>query len=276
MESGRTLETVASRSKIADVAGVWAWLRRRDGVQQILIVVGGFEVYELSRHLIEPNWGAATANAQRVFDLERWAGFAWEQSLQKLFLEVPDLVQAMNIFYFVGHFILTGVFFTWLYFRSRDGFGSFRNGFIVATAIALVIHWKFPTAPPRLTDLGIEDTLSKLSNIDIGSQTSSSYSNPVAAVPSLHAGWAVGVAIGVWRYVSNRPIRMLAALYPLAVILTIVVTGNHFIFDAVAGILVMAIGFMVSHAAIERRRRREEAAESGAIIPDATRGGAVR
>ena len=32
-------------------------------------------------------------------------------------------------------------------------------------------------------------------------------------------------------------------LYPAAVLLTIVVTGNHFIFDAVVGALVMAVGF---------------------------------
>jgi membrane-associated phospholipid phosphatase len=205
-----------------------------------------------------PNWPVAVANAHRVEDLERWGHFAWEQSLQGLFLEVPDLVKAMNLFYFIGHFILTGVFFTWLYFRSRDGFRSFRNGFIVATAIALFIHWQFPTAPPRLANVGLEDTLRALSNIDIGSQATSSYSNPVAAVPSLHAGWAVGVMIGVLRYSRSRPIRVLAVLYPIAVILTIVVTGNHFIFDAVAGILVMAIGFMVSFRLLEPRRTREE------------------
>jgi hypothetical protein len=32
-------------------------------------------------------------------------------------------------------------------------------------------------------------------------------------------------------------------LYPSAVLLTIVVTGNHFIFDAATGALVMAVGF---------------------------------
>ena len=250
------METLATTPKMNTVRAGWRWFRRRDGLQQIVMVVGLFEIYEILRHFMVPNWPVAMENARRVEDLERWGHFAWEQSLQQLFLEVPDLVKAMNLFYFIGHFILTGVFFTWLYFRSRDGFRSFRNGFIVATAIALFIHWKFPTAPPRL--VGLEDTLRVLSNIDIGSQATSSYSNPVAAVPSLHAGWAVGVMIGVLRYSRSRPIRVLAVLYPIAVILTIVVTGNHFIFDAVAGILVMAIGFMVSFRLLEPRRTREE------------------
>lgn len=267
------MEKLPTAHRISRVAGVWAWVRRRDGLHQILIVAGGFEVYELLRHFITPNWAAAYTNAQRVIDLERWGHFAWEQSLQHVFLEVPDLVKAMNLFYFVGHFILTGIFFTWLYFRSREGFRSFRNGFIVATALALAIHWKFPTAPPRLANDGIEDTLRLLSNIDIGSPNTRSYSNPVAAVPSLHAGWAVGVAIGILRYANARWLKVLGVLYPVAVGLTIVVTGNHFIFDAIAGVLVMAIGFMVSFRLL---RTRAEPHEDAGILATATRGGAVR
>ena len=55
----------------------------------------------------------------------------------------PDLVRALNLFYLVGHFVLTAVFFCWLYRRSRPGFALFRNGFLAATAIALVVHWTF-------------------------------------------------------------------------------------------------------------------------------------
>jgi PAP2 superfamily len=162
----------------------------------------------------------------------------------------------MNLFYFIGHFVLTGVFFLWLYRSSRDGFRSFRNGFIVATAIAVLIHWSFPTAPPRVVgDLGIMDTLRVFWNIDIGSPHTSAFSNPVAAVPSLHAGWAVGVGIGLVRYAQKPSLRVLGAVYPVAVLLTIVVTGNHFIFDAVAGMAVLAAGFAV--AEIPRFRWRE-------------------
>ena len=181
------LATLATRLTIARVAGIWRWLRRRDGLQQIGVVVVGFEIYELLRRLMAPNWPVAIANAQRIEDLERSGHFAWEQGMQRAFLGVPELVRAMNLFYFVGHFILTGVFFTWLYFRSRDGFRSFRNGFLIATAVALFVHWQFPTAPPRLAQSGIMDTLRSLSHIDIGSPSSSSYSNPVAAVPSTAA-----------------------------------------------------------------------------------------
>ena len=174
----------------------------------------------------------------------RCSALAWEQSLQRAFLALPDLMQALNIFYFVGHFLFTGIFFVWLYRRSWDGFRSFRDAFLIATAISVVVHWLFPTAPPRLAGVGLEDTLLLFSGIDIGSPTSAAYSNPVAAVPSLHAAYALGVGIGMIRYGRSmaRPARR--RVYPPLVILTIVVTGNHFVLDAVAGIAVIGVGFL--------------------------------
>src|SRR6266540_638252 len=196
----KTTSAIQKSNMSAMLARVW----RRDELRQIMIVVGGFETYEGLRHFITPDWSAALRHAYDIERLERWGHFAWEQSLQRAFLGMPHVVQAMNLFYFAGHFLLTGVFFAWLYFRSRDGFRSFRNGFLIATAVSLFIHWKFPTAPPRLADIG----------------------------------------------------------------LTIVVTGNHFIFDAITGILVMMLGFMLS--------ARLSGARTGATMSPATRGGAVR
>ena len=221
-------------------------LARRDGVAQLAVVLVAFAVYEAARHAMEPNWAQAFANAQRVLSAERVLGLAWEQSLQRAFLALPDLVTALNLFYFVGHFLFTGIFFVWLYRRSRSGFRSFRDGFLIATAISVVVHWLFPTAPPRLAGVGLEDTLLLFSGIDIGSPTSAAYSNPVAAVPSLHAAYALGVGIGVIRYARSRWLRWAGVVYPPLVVLTIVVTGNHFVLDAVAGIAVLGAGFVAA------------------------------
>ena len=224
------------------------FLARRDGVAQLAVVLGAFGAYELARLAMEPNWSQALTNANRIVSVEEVLGFAWEQSLQRAFLALPDVVAALNLFYFVGHFLITGIFFVWLYRRSRDGFQSFRDGFLVATALAVVIHWLYPTAPPRLAGVGLEDTLLMLSGIDIGSPTSSALSNPVAAVPSLHAAYALGVGIGMIRFARSHLARLGGVLYPPLVVLTIVVTGNHFLLDAVAGMIVLAIGFLLVRA----------------------------
>lgn len=247
-----------------------AWTARHYGLTQIAIVVLCVETYELARHLMDPDWPAANGNARTVIHLEQLTHLAWEQSLQRAFLEVPDLVKAMNVFYFVGHFVLTAVFFFWLYHSSRDGFRSFRNGFLAATAIALIIHWQFPTTPPRLIG-GYVDTLRRLSNIDIGSPDSSSFSNPVAAVPSLHAGWALGVGIGLVRYARSRVWQVVGVVYPIAVFLTIVVTGNHFVFDALAGVCVMGLGFLLASAISSRGGSADDQ-----VLRPATRSSTVR
>jgi hypothetical protein len=249
-----------------------AALARKDGLRQIMVVLGGLTAYELARLAMRPDWDAAMANARKVTHIEQLLSLAWEAQLQNAFLALPELVRAMNVFYFVGHFVLTGIFFLWLYHRSRDGFRVFRDGFLVATVISVLIHWRFPTAPPRLAESDIIDTLNLFSGIDIGSPTSTALSNPVAAVPSLHAGYAVGVGIGVFRYARWRLARGAALVYPVLVVLTIIVTGNHFVLDALAGVAVLALGF----AAAPWLRRFVGKDENGGILPSAPRGGAVR
>src|SRR5687768_6732290 len=112
------------------MARVRDFLARRDGVAQLAVVLGAFAAYEAARLAMNPNWTQAFANARRVVSLEQVLGLAREQSLQRFFLALPDVVSALNIFYFVGHFVITGIFFLWLYHRSRDGFRSFRDGFL--------------------------------------------------------------------------------------------------------------------------------------------------
>src|SRR6187549_436372 len=198
--SQNTWHKVSGSVRMNWMSRVRMFLARRDGVAQIAVVLGALGAYEVARLAMKPDWARAFANANRIESVEDALGFAWEQSLQRAFLAVPDLISALNVFYFVGHFLLTGIFFLWLYHRSREGFRSFRDGFLAATALALVIHWLYPTAPPRLAGVGLEDTLLMFSGIDIGSPTSSALSNPVAAVPSLHAAYAVGVGVGLILY----------------------------------------------------------------------------
>jgi hypothetical protein len=228
---------------------------------QVIVVVVAIEAYELLRHAMTPNWTIAERHAQDVVSWERSLHIEWEEGLQQTFLRLPELVRAMNVFYFVGHFVLTSIFFFWLYHTNRDAFSRFRNGFLIATFIALVIHWRFPTAPPRLANVGLQDTLRSLSNIDIGSPTSSSFSNPVAAVPSLHAGWALGVGVGLVLYARPLFWKLVGVLYPIAVVLTIVVTGNHFVFDAIAGMLVMGLGFWIAEWLRRRPRSTQPRAQ---------------
>jgi hypothetical protein len=226
----------------------------------VTIVLAAVWSYEALRRAIEPDWPAALARAREIAAWETAAHIGWEQPVQQAFLRAPELVHAMNVFYLAGHFVVTGVFFCWLYRRSFRGFRVFRNGFLAATALALAAHWAFPTAPPRLAGVGLVDTLRLFSGIDIGSPASAAFSNPVAALPSLHVGWALGLGLGLAIHARSRAWKGLGIVYPLAVALTVVVTGNHFVLDAIAGMAVMAVG--LGSAKILARRGVEQSGSS--------------
>ena len=72
-------------------------------------------------------------------------------------------------------------------------------------------------------------------------------------MPSLHAAYALGVGVGMIRFARSHIVRVAGVLYPPLVVLTIIVTGNHFLLDAVAGMLVLAVGFLVVRAVRGRR-----------------------
>jgi PAP2 superfamily len=242
-------------------------ISRHDGLAQISLVLATVGAYEAMRLALRPDWPLALDHARRIAAFERVMHLAWEAPLQRAVLGAPVVVEAMNIFYLTAHFFGTGLFFFWLYRRSRSGFRLFRNGFMAATVLAFLVAWAFPTAPPRVAGLGLEDTVRRLSGIDIGSPGSGGLSDPVAAVPSLHAGWAAGVALGLVLYARPARVRALAPLYPAAVIVTILATGNHFVLDALAGVLVMAAGFglagLPEAVRVVRSRERRGVEQSG-------------
>jgi membrane-associated phospholipid phosphatase len=77
--------------------------------------------------------------------------------------------------------------------------------------------------------------------------------NLVAAVPSLHAAFTMLVALNVWNLVPWRRARPLVLLYPVAMGLTLLATGEHYFFDILLG-WVYAGTVMVAWAAWERWR----------------------
>ena len=84
------------------------------------------------------------------------------------------------------------------------------------------------------------------------------------------------VGVGVYLFTRHWLVRALALTYPALVVLTIVVTGNHFVFDAAAGVAVMGVGFWAAARVRAWWDRRADLGWNGAILRHATQGGAVR
>lgn len=160
----------------------------------------------------------------------------------------PQRVTAfLNTGYLYVHFFGTVAFLIWLFFFRRDLFPLVRNVFFVTTAIALAIYIAYPLAPPRLTPnllydnhhYRFIDTIGQVLNPSL--QTSEIGYNPYAAMPSLHFGWALIIGATLFCTLRFWPLRLLGACYPLFMLTVIVVSGNHYIADALASTVVVAV-----------------------------------
>lgn len=78
-----------------------------------------------------------------------------------------------------------------------------------------------------------------------------SISNQYAAMPSLHIAWAAWCAIAAAPLLRRRGARWAAHLYPILTLFCIIVTGNHFWFDSLGGLAVLAVGYVIA-AAVHR------------------------
>ena len=71
-------------------------------------------------------------------------------------------------------------------------------------------------------------------------------SNQYAALPSLHVGWALWVALQVRANTSRRVLRRWAWTYPALITVVVMATANHYLLDAVAGAAVVLVGHKTS------------------------------
>ena len=59
-------------------------------------------------------------------------------------------------------------------------------------------------------------------------------------MPSLHVSYCVTIGVAGVLLCRRRLVRVLWAAYPVVVCFSIVATGNHFVLDAVGGLLALA------------------------------------
>jgi PAP2 superfamily len=233
--------------------------RPHRGLAEIAGLVALYGVYELVRGFGDSSLAVARAHTRAIVDLERGLGVFVERAVQRAVEHVPALPPVLGVAYITLHLGATAAALVWVYLRHRERFPLVRTSLIVATAISLVIYVLYPAAPPRLAGLGFADTVTRNAKVNLSSDLLGGLYNPFAAVPSLHFGYALLVGAVVAWLASNRWARLLGAAYPAVMLFVIVATGNHFIFDAVAGGLVTAAGALVAARLVAGPRRAKPA-----------------
>jgi membrane-associated phospholipid phosphatase len=141
----------------------------------------------------------------------------------------------------------------YLYLAHNGSFYFVRNMVFVAMALGLIGYAFFPTAPPRfLPNWGFVDTVSQVTNTSPqNNDIMKVFINPYAAVPSMHVAFAAMIGWTLVRLVKTRIARVWWALWPVLIAFVTIITANHFLLDAVFGLMTAAIA-----AAVARRLAR--------------------
>jgi hypothetical protein len=225
---------------------VRAWGRMLAG-EGVLVLIG-FALYRLVAGGAPDAADSAFRHARDVLAAEATLGLDVERSLNGWWAQFPTLTVAANLYYVALHFTVPFVVLGLLVLRRPDRYHVFRAALIVMSFLGLTVAWLWPAAPPRLLPgAGFVDTLATTPVLGIGGpEGTASIENPYAAMPSMHVGWAVWVAVAVTVLTGRTWLRLLGLLHPVLTALDIVVTGNHFLADAPAGALTAALGFGVA------------------------------
>jgi hypothetical protein len=215
----------------------------RDAFELAVLVVA-FLLYFVVRGSVVDRVGEAHQHAIDIINLEKQLGIFWELELQGLILGKDALIQLFNAVYFWLDFPVIALVGFWLYFWHRHRYTVARDAVLASGAISLIIYHLYPVMPPRLMPeaWGFLGTVEEYSNFSYQAQSMQAFVNPYAAVPSLHYGWAVIVGAAIVWTSRNLLIQAFGFLLPWAQMAAIILTANHFILDAFAGLAVCAVG----------------------------------
>ncbi len=155
------------------------------------------------------------------------------------------------------HFILPCMFAFLLWLGRKERFWQFTLAFCFMTYAAFAFFLLYPAAPPWLADSwGVLSDIhwpqgQVTANIDVrGIQTLDTVAiwqnaspHPVAAMPSLHAGFPWLVMLFAVRYFRWWGLLFIA--YNVALWYSVVYTSNHWVADILAGMAWATISFAI-------------------------------
>jgi len=236
-------------------------------------------------------------NAVDIIKLEKAIGLFHEQSIQNWFIGTRWIIQFFNIFYGTAHFIVTLGILVWLFVRKRSSFARWRTTLMVTTVLALIGFALFPLMPPRLfnayahpphcdehavgtnphvcyrygggeladdptnpqPNYHFVDTLRTVGGLwSFDSKKLDAVSNQYAAMPSLHIGWSTWCMLVLLTFTKKRWAKAVAIAYPILTLTVIVATANHYIIDAVGGLVILGAGYLVATWVERFRQARAE------------------
>jgi hypothetical protein len=191
----------------------------------------------------------ARHHALALLHLEQALHVFYEGHIQHFFMHWRFVVELCDDYYGSAHFLVVVGTLIFLFFRRPERYPHARNTLAITTGLALVGFYFYPVMPPRLlpASYGIIDTLQKVGGLwNFSSGPVNAVSNQYAAMPSLHTAWAAWCALALVPVLRHRWAKIAMASYPLLTVIVIIITGNHYFLDALAGLLTVGSAYFLA------------------------------
>lgn len=212
----------------------------------ILLIAICYSLYTLTRNAIPAGSPrAAFGHAHDILAIERPLYLNFEQTVNHALNSVTWLIVSMNYYYAVLHFVVTIGVLVWVYAARPRNYRTARTVLLSTTVLALIGFYFYPLAPPRFLPGYIDTVVVHHTWGSWSSKGMQEVSNQYAAMPSLHIGWSTWCALTMFGLIRSRWGRWLPFLYPIFTLAVIIGTGNHYVIDAVGGLITLAGGFAV-------------------------------
>ncbi|KAK7414670.1 hypothetical protein QQX98_006527 [Neonectria punicea] len=190
----------------------------------------------------------ARDHALQILAFEHFLGIDIEQRFQAYIMNEQAWLMPIlaNVYY--SHISVGVGFIVYVYtFLPTSTFQRVRRTIAADNVIAFVIVTLWRCSPPRLLpkEYGYIDIL----HSKPGGQNAwnnNRFQLTIAAMPSLHFGTALFFAVTLCRFSPHRPLRLIAPLWPTAMLITITATANHFLTDAAVGAMIPFLGWRIN------------------------------
>lgn len=178
----------------------------------------------------------------------------------------------------LSHFFLTFILLSVIWVRAREHFARYATMVWVLALAGFATYVLYPAVPPWMAaqhgNLGESNRIVQvvwmhipISHAGAVFEHGKGYANNIAAMPSLHAAYATLLSLYLWRLVPVW-VKPLLVLYPLAMTLALVYSGEHYVVDCIAGGVYAYTVFRVVNLVFDRLEARQPARAAGLATVD--------
>ncbi|RDW61842.1 phosphatase PAP2 family protein [Aspergillus mulundensis] len=241
VDKGRTIQSRVL-ARFPFLIEIWYWLL----IYWIYQGLRAISARAISGH--DAIFARAERHALQILTLEHALHIDAELAIQRWVLNQAHWLMPILARVYYSHIVIGVIFFSYAYTcLKRETFRAIRRTLAFENVIAFAIITLWRCTPPRLLpeEYGFIDVLH--SNHGGSAWTQNKFQLAIAAMPSLHFGNSMFIALCLIKFSPHWYLRAIAPVWPMLMAFTIVATANHFMLDAVVGACVVLTAYRFNY-----------------------------